>query len=270
MNDNFRFVLGDSQVLIHAPHGGTEITELAYSSLVIDQAEVAGELLAMTDAHTDKMASDIAVYAWSHGAAGKTANMVINHLSRLVIDPERFPDEREEMNTVGMGAVYTHGSQRQQIRVTDPDSTQRLIDRYFTPYADAVEGAVEDILNKHGRAVIVDLHSYPSRPLPYELHADGERPDVCIGYDDYHISHETVQIVRKKLEDAGYRVGFNSPFAGTYVPLKFYGKDDRVTSLMLEIRRDVYMNEETGSLDREKYHALIEPLGQIIDFLNGM
>ena len=45
----------------------------------------------------------------------------------------------------------------------------------------------------------------------------------------------------------------NEPFAGTYVPLRLHGKDDRVHSLMLEIRRDVYMTEPggrpTGGLD---------------------
>ena len=36
------------------------------------------------------------------------------------------------------------------------------------------------------------------------------------------------------------------PFTGTYVPLRHYGQDERVHSLMLEIRRDVHMAEPGG------------------------
>jgi hypothetical protein len=34
-----------------------------------------------------------------------------------------------------------------------------------------------------GRAVLVDLHSYPLYALPYERHQDAKRPPVCLGVD---------------------------------------------------------------------------------------
>ena len=36
------------------------------------------------------------------------------------------------------------------------------------------------------------------------------------------------------------------PFSGFIVPIDHYQKDKRVQSIMIEIRRDLYMNEETG------------------------
>ena len=58
--------------------------------------------------------------------------------------------------------------------------------------------------------------------------------------------------------------GVNSPFEGTYVPLKYYGNDPRVSALMIEIRRDVYMSEPGGpagpSLD-----ALASALAQLVE-----
>jgi N-formylglutamate amidohydrolase len=47
-------------------------------------------------------------------------------------------------------------------------------------------------------------------------------------------------------EQQGFSVDINKPYAGTLVPLKFYAKDKRVTSIMIEIRRDLYMDEQTG------------------------
>jgi hypothetical protein len=41
-------------------------------------------------------------------------------------------------------------------------------------------------------------------------------------------------------------VGLDSPFAGTYVPLAHHGSDERVLSLMVELRRDVYLTEPDG------------------------
>ena len=41
-------------------------------------------------------------------------------------------------------------------------------------------------------------------------------------------------------------MNLNEPLTGTYVPLHHYGQDDRVHSLMLEIRRDVHLDEPGG------------------------
>ena len=36
------------------------------------------------------------------------------------------------------------------------------------------------------------------------------------------------------------------PFAGTYVPLRYWHANPRVSSVMMEIHRDLYMDEEMG------------------------
>jgi N-formylglutamate amidohydrolase len=44
----------------------------------------------------------------------------------------------------------------------------------------------------------------------------------------------------------GMRVLRDSPFAGTFVPSGSYGTDARVHSVMIEVRRGLYMDEATG------------------------
>ncbi|WP_399893006.1 N-formylglutamate amidohydrolase [Streptomyces sp. BBFR51] len=227
-----------SPVILHVPHSSRVIPADVRPGIVLSDAELERELDHMTDSHTAEIAE----------AAARLAGVVpwrfVNRASRLVVDPERFPDEREEMTAVGMGAVYTRTSHREVLRSGDTDP-EPLVERYFRPYARAMTEAVADRLAATGRAVIVDVHSYPTEPLPYELHGAGPRPPVCLGTDAFHTPSELLTAAREAFAPCG-ETGLDSPFGGTYVPLDFYGKRSEVGALMVEIRRDTYMTEPGG------------------------
>ncbi|WP_351233112.1 N-formylglutamate amidohydrolase [Streptomyces sp. NPDC002133] len=228
----------DSPVLLHVPHSSRAVPEAVRRGIVLDDRALERELDHITDAHTAELAAAAAE------AAPLTPWRFVNGLSRLVVDPERFPDEREEMLAVGMGAVYTRTTHREPLRSSETDP-QPLIDRYFRPYTDAMTAAVADRLAATGRAVVIDVHSYPTEPLPYELHGEGPRPPICLGTDPFHTPASLLGLAEKAFAGFG-GTGIDSPFAGTYVPLEHYGKDHRVSALMIEIRRDVYMREPGG------------------------
>ncbi len=91
---------------------------------------------------------------------------------------------------------------------------------------------------------IIDGHSFYDEPLPYEFDQDADRPDICIGTDEYHtprrVEEEVCCLFRKK----GYSVEINRPFAGCIVPLKYYRSDKRVMSVMIEINRRLYIDHD--------------------------
>jgi N-formylglutamate deformylase len=234
----YRLVPGDpaSPVLLHVPHGSRTVPPDVRAGLLLDDAALERELDLITDARTQ----DIAGLAARMAAV--TPWRFVNERSRLVVDPERFPDEREEMRAAGMGAVYTRTTQRAPLRPEPPAGEADLLATYFHPYAEAMTRAVDDRLAATGRAVIIDVHSYPSRALPYELHGTGPRPAVCLGTDPFHTAETLVSSAREAFAPLG-GTALNTPFAGTYVPLRHYGKDARVGALMLELRRDVYLDE---------------------------
>ena len=219
-----------SPVILHAPHASRQIPAEVRAGLLLDPTR---ELDRMTDAHTDVLA----------GRAAATARLrpwcFMNLVSRLVVDPERFPDEREELRAVGMGAVYTRTSDGRPLRAGDDE----LLARWYWPYAQAITDLVDQRLAAVGRAVIVDVHSYPRERLPYER-GGPDRPEICLGTDADHTP--------SWLEDAagtafaGRDVAVNTPFAGCYVPLKHYRRDPRVNAIMIEIRRDLYTDEPGG------------------------
>lgn len=236
-----------SPVILHVPHASRELTAAARGSIVLDDGELADELDHLTDAHTDQIAYRVAssIEPW----------IFVNGLSRLVVDPERFPDEREEMLAAGMGAVYTHGYAGRRLReAVEPG----LIEEHFHPYAEAMTDLVAERLEATGRAVIIDVHSYPAVALPYELHGDGPRPPICLGADDFHTPPELLAPF------GSFATAVNTPFAGCYVPLRYYGRERAVSAVMIEIRRDTYMIEPAGP-PHDGLDAVAEALTALVD-----
>ncbi|MET7683885.1 N-formylglutamate amidohydrolase [Streptomyces sp. NPDC005423] len=229
---------GESPVILHVPHSAREIPAGVRADLVLDDAELTRELDHITDGHTAELAAEAAQLCVP------TPWRFVNRLSRLVVDPERFPDEREEMLAVGMGAVYTRTTHRAALRAAGHDPAP-LVDRYFRPYARAMTEAVAGRLAATGRAVVIDVHSYPSTPLPYELHGTGPRPPVCLGTDPFHTPPALLSAAREAFAPCG-GTGLDTPFGGAYVPLEYYGREPAVSALMVEIRRDTYMTEPGG------------------------
>lgn len=231
-----------SRVLLHVPHSALAIPSEIRSEILLSDAQLESELLAMTDAHTALIAQE--------AMRGSTTPpwMFTNLLSRLVIDPERFPDGREEMEKVGMGAVYTRTSTGMELRLPSPSARQELLQRYFDPYAATFTELVQRRLEANGEVTIIDVHSYATLALPYELHSAGARPAICLGTDPDHTPAWLVDAARHAFVSFD-DIEVNSPFSGTYVPLAHYERAGNVRSIMIEIRRDQYMNEVTGQAD---------------------
>ncbi|WP_209448959.1 N-formylglutamate amidohydrolase [Rhodococcus qingshengii] len=252
-------IAGDpsSPVILHVPHASRTIPAAIRSSLTVTDDQLAAELDEITDAHTDIIAQHAA------RSAGVPPWTLRNDLSRLVIDPERFPDDREELNTVGRGAVYTRTCNGEVLRSDDTGTRTALLDTYFHPYAAAMSDLVADRIAVTGRAVIIDVHSYPTLPSGYELHTDGPRPALCVGTDPHHTPQwliEAAHAAFSSLADAG----INTPFGGTYVPLDHYVTDRRVYSVMIELRRDQYLTEN-GELVDIAAENLGAMLGRLVD-----
>jgi N-formylglutamate deformylase len=171
---SFEILPGDasSSYIVHVPHSSTSIPDDVRAQLLLGDSALADELRLMTDARTD----ELAVLAAER--ATPRPWLFVNRLSRLVVDPERLPDESEEMYAVGMGAVYTRTSGGLVLRETDEQAEAALLERFFAPYAEGLADLVDERISATGLAVLVDLHSYPVRALPYERHQDARRPPV--------------------------------------------------------------------------------------------
>jgi len=240
---SFEVVPGDptSPYIVHVPHSSTRIPDDVRPQLLLDDDALAEELRLMTDARTDELALLAA------GQVSPRPWLFVNRLSRLVVDPERLPNEHEELYAVGMGAVYSRTSGGVLLRDPDEEAEHSLLKRFMTPYGDALADLVDERLTATGHAVLIDLHSYPVQVLPYERHQDARRPPVCVGVDVDHTPDALVERVTRAFSAIG-QVVVNEPFRGSYVPLRHFGRDNRVASVMVELRRDTYLSDD-DSLD---------------------
>lgn len=221
-------------VVVHVPHAGTWIPADERPAFLLGDDQLAEELRLMTDHRTDVIA----------GCARELgATVVVNHLSRLVVDPERFVDGEEEMEQVGMGFAYRKTAHGAALRDLTNDELSRLRRSWFDPYTEAVATTVRDVVDRLGRCVVLDVHSYPEHRLPYERHGDGQRPEICLGTDDFHTPPELIARVERLCADRGFSVARDTPFAGVYIPSWAFRRDRGVEGLMLEIRRDTYIDE---------------------------
>ncbi len=222
------------------PHAGAWIPPEVRAGILLDDADLAHELLVMTDHHTD------ALFAWT---VRRGATALVNQWSRLVLDPERFEDpELEPMERVGQGVVYTRTSDGRPLRRPEAVERAALIERLYRPWHGTLATLVREALGAAGTCLVIDCHSFGTVPLPSEADQAPDRPDVCVGTDGYHTPPELADVLEDALRAQGFRVRRDSPFRGAMVPADRYRQDMRVCSVMLEVRRGLYCDEATGSL----------------------
>ncbi|KJS33327.1 MAG: hypothetical protein VR64_00465 [Desulfatitalea sp. BRH_c12] len=226
-------------MIFHIPHSSTYIPEDHRRVYKISADQLHQLMISMTDTFTDELFG-------AHTAPGDYK--IVFPVSRLVLDPERFLNDQEEpMAEIGMGVIYTRTSDGELLRdVPQEEERQDLIRRYYVPHHQTLTRAVDDELQTTGNTLIIDCHSFPSRPLPYEKDQDPYRPDICVGVDTFHSPPELCKAVQGLIHLAGWTCEVNRPFSGSIVPMNYFQKDSCVYSIMIEVNRRLYMDEVTG------------------------
>lgn len=218
-----------NSTVLHIPHSSTFIPERFAGTFI--RGKLAHEIDVMTDWFCDELFE-----------CGRDS--VIFPVSRLVCDVERFADDEQEiMAKIGMGVTYRTASDLTPLREVGERERKEILSQYYDRHHRAFTDLVEEKLKDFGNCLIVDCHSFYPAALPYELCQEEDRPDFCIGTSEFHTPQRITDALRLHLEEAGYSVRIDSPFAGTIVPMKFYGKDRRVVSVMIEVNRKLYLEK---------------------------
>lgn len=169
-------------------------------------------------------------------------------VSRLVADTERYTDDAAEPAAAyGQGVLCTRTTDGKPLRPA-PSAAERqeLLRAYYHPHHERLSLHTAHSLRRHGSALLLDVHSYPGS---YRMSGmqDREQPDICIGTAEGHTTPELVGMMQRLCRKYGYSTAVNSPYSGSIIPAGFE-QDGRVRSIMAEIKRSLYMNEDDFSL----------------------
>jgi len=236
-------------LIVHIPHASLDIPPDIRSSILLSDEELRRELLVMTDLYTNEVHVDPGL-----------ARVIEAPVSRLVVDVERFRDDAgEAMSQVGMGAVYTRTHEGRELRAITREAREDLLETYYDPHHRELAQATLAALKDHGRCLIIDVHSFSDACLLHEPDRTIPRPDICLGTDPFHSPEILSSDARRFFEKRGFVVEENIPFCGTIVPVEFYNKDKRVSSIMVEMNRKWLSDPGTGV----KAHTADELLGAL-------
>lgn len=218
----------ENAFIFHIPHARTEIPD-QFMSDFMDANVVEEEIELLTDFATDKI--------FDIGELSK----VIFPYSRVFCDVERLDDKDEVMYKYGRGFYYTKTDSGELLR-NNVNGNKALIHKdYYQHHHKKLTDLVHKKLGESGFALIVDCHSFSDLPFKSDMEQGLQRPDFCIGTDDFHTPEWLTKMVRGFLLQQGYSVEINYPYKGTIVPLEFYQKNDQVHSIMIEVNRKLYM-----------------------------
>jgi N-formylglutamate deformylase len=246
-------------LVLHVPHSSLVIPPDEHGALLLDDLELQQEMLRMTDAYTDELFNGFA----------PIESVVRFPVSRLIVDPERFEHDADEpMAARGMRVVCEKTALMAPLRASpSPAERDRLLAAYYRPHHAALSQAV-DRARAIGACLIIDAHSFPSRALPYELDQGADRPDFCIGTDAFHTPDALRDAAMSALRAAGFSVAIDRPFAGTIVPMARFRSDASLSSIMIEVNRRLYMNEETGAR-LASFSRVRDVLTRLVQTLHG-
>lgn len=116
------------------------------------------------------------------------------------------------------------------------------IDHYYLPYHTMLSELLSQRKTKFGVAFQLSCHSMAMvGPL------DGiRRPDICLGdLDEVTCSPAYRDVVAKVFQRHGLEVTFNKPFRGNELIRQHSNPGAGIHSLQVEVRRDLYLDEET-------------------------
>jgi len=238
-----------NNLILHIPHSSKHIP-CSYVHEYTDKEELEETILKLTDIYTDEL----------FDADSSCCTKIVFPFSRVFCDVERFNDEREEMLKYGQGVIYTHGINGRKFRAPSDHSVSDIIQNYYEKHKSKVREKIRELED----VILIDCHSFPddmNKYAPPNLINYGKLPDICIGYNqgDY-VSQNLSRFIADYLNELGYKTAFNYPFSGSY-------QIDNVTSVMIEINKRLYLNEDHLSKrsDFYKTKALLNGLMKQIE-----
>lgn len=199
-------------MILHIPHSSTKMIN------GVTVPNLQDNLNQITDWFTDEL--------FEHD------NRIVFPYSRLCVDVERF--ENDAMDRFGKGVIYWSDINGEDIERRVSGHTLMVFYRFH--HAQLFNSVTEN----DDTIVVVDCHSFPNKPLPWEDKSVIERPDICLGVDEDCTPDDLKYRLIDYFIKNDLMVQQNYPYVGTIIPVK----KKNVKSIMIEVNRKLYLDDK--------------------------
>lgn len=246
---------------VSIPHSGEKVPEECYWLKALSEPH----LMRDVDRFVDRL--------YEKSIATLELELVYSPWHRYVVDLNRLPEHIESASVEGQENVLTdfHNKGLHWVKTTFGEKLldkpmsrelhESLVKNYYQNFHDEVKKMHDKYFEKHAYSLQLDLHSMPSKGTA--LHADpGKlRPEVVISdYLGKSTEAKFLDVVLDAFQEQFTEVSLNDPYIGGGITRKFGQPTEGHNCIQIELRRDMYMNEDTKKLIPEKADALSEKL----------
>ncbi|MEM7041875.1 MAG: N-formylglutamate amidohydrolase [Pseudomonadota bacterium] len=194
---------------------------------------------------------------WDIGATDMTRRLakrldapaVLNHVSRLVIDPNRYPYSPTSIPAVADGTVVP-GNQDLSL-----EEQQRRIRLSFIPYHRAISKQIARLRRRVGVPVIICMHSFtPAMQKEWRPWEAG----VLFSQDD-RLARPVLDGLR---EDMSLCIGANQPYSGEHpdsFSLQFHALRPGFPNVAFEVRQDLIGTKEEAEAWGDRLSEALQP-----------
>lgn len=214
-------------ILLHIPHSSISFPNDSHYSF----QDLDGEEKLLIDYYTDEL--------FVPCEQKRNIDSVVFPYCRLYCDVERLVND--PLKYKGLGISYRRTVESDILPFEERSfSTLSKAFHYYADFHAKVSKKIVDMTFMN-RILLIDCHSFSAHPnllnpTPLDI-------DICVGYNDDETRprKKVIENIARFFESYGYKVGINEPFSNSKtfpVPVTYH-------SVMIEINKRLYMNEET-------------------------
>jgi N-formylglutamate amidohydrolase len=254
VTDCFDFHAGQSPLLISIPHDGRTLPP-----------DIAGR---MTERGRELPDTDWHVIRLYDFAKALDASVIAATMSRYVVDLNRSDADDALYDgrfVTGLCPEQTFKGENIYLpgHAVGAVEKEDRIAKYWRPYHDKIAGALSDIKNRFGYALLWDAHSIPSKvPLLF----DGELPQLNFGTNDGHscASQLIDAVTAETAKCEGYSSVLDGRFKGGFITRQYGSSANEVHAIQLELAQRSYMDEVSLEFDDELASQLQQVLSKVL------
>ncbi len=232
-----------------------------------------------------RMGEDLFVDALYEHAPSLGATLIAAQFPRAYIDPNRMladldadmlagrwpdPVQPGPKTRLGIGLIWSKvGQVPMYDRKLGVAEVRQRIDRYWRPYHEALEQAIETAYDRFGGVWHMNVHSMPDDSYKWLGRTEKPLADFVLGnLDGRTCGPEVMRLIDNVIQDHGFSVARNEPFKGVEI-IAVHGRPvENRHSLQIEIKRSCYADvdryEPNDGFDKVQaaLDAMLRALGE--------